>query len=59
MSFREDNQDQYLQRLMRHPATVSSRIFIRNLPPGVEKKDLEEKFVKHGRIVGEYHIILC
>lgn len=55
MSFREENQDQYLQRIMRHPATVSSRIFIGNLPPGVEKKDMEEKFGKHGRIVGEYN----
>lgn len=52
MSFRDENQDQYLQRLMRHPATVFSRIFIGNLPPGVEKKELEEKFGKHGRILG-------
>lgn len=55
MSFRGDGSlsVQELNKIMRDPSTTNSRIFIGNIPPRLEKPELEEKFGQHGKIIGK------
>jgi RNA recognition motif-containing protein len=40
---------------MTDPATANSRIFVGNIPTNeMTKKDLEERFKKHGAILGKF-----